>query len=419
MTVPSLLILGTDVVLAATPATPVQLAHACLAAGYDAVIPATWGDELIAARTLERLGQATSPLVQCSCPLVAQRLATHGAALGPMLLSFVAPPVATAEYLRAVYAPTPLHITFAGGCPAARHKSIDVWLSAQLLMGALRESGIAIGAQPTEFDSVLPPDRRRFFSEPGGVPTRSELRHLPSAVELHEIGADFVADLAQRLLSGERSLLDIAPALGCTCSGALGSVRPERARARVRELEPPRAFAPVVDHSVPLALDGTLPLELPVVVMRKESDLSPATDPSQSSPPYAPAPPLSLSPQPLSPPLPPPPLMSPPPSPLSVSPAAASESLPVAVEAVARRTPQGQSRAVLGTMPQARTEAGRQLPRAYVARRRSSPRGLRAVRRSGPVTAAATRSARTRWAIVAAATLGAGLLLAWLLQLIV
>ena len=45
MTVPSVLILGTDAVLAAGPATPVQLVHACRAAGYDAVIPASWGDE--------------------------------------------------------------------------------------------------------------------------------------------------------------------------------------------------------------------------------------------------------------------------------------------------------------------------------------------------------------------------------------
>jgi hypothetical protein len=46
VTSPSLVILGTDAVLAAAPATPVQLAHACLAAGYGAAVPASWGDEL-------------------------------------------------------------------------------------------------------------------------------------------------------------------------------------------------------------------------------------------------------------------------------------------------------------------------------------------------------------------------------------
>lgn len=412
MTDLTLLILGTDVVLAATPATAVQLAHACLAAGYQAVIPATWGDELIAERTLQRLRQASSPLVQCSCPLVARRLAANGAELAPMLLSFVAPPVATAGYLRAVYAPTPLHITFAGGCPAARHQSIDVWLSAQELMDALTDSGITIGSQPTEFDSVLPPDRRRFFSEPGGIPTRSGLRHLPAPVELHEFGADFVADLAQRLLSSERSLLDIAPALGCACSGAVGKVRPGAARANVKELEPPRAFAPVVDHSLPLVLESTLPIVVPPAVTRSAPELPPS-EASHSPPPFAPAPELRLSPAPTSP---LPPSHPPSPPPLSVAPA---ESEVVAVDALSRRSPPGQSRAVLGTMPHARTETGRQLPRAYVARRRSSPHGLRAVRRAEAATAATVRNARTRWAIVGAAALGVGLLLTWLLRLIV
>src|SRR5690348_16284732 len=45
-------ILGTDALLAAAPATPVQLAHACLRGGFANVIPASWGDELIASAVL-------------------------------------------------------------------------------------------------------------------------------------------------------------------------------------------------------------------------------------------------------------------------------------------------------------------------------------------------------------------------------
>ena len=47
-----IVILGTDAVLAALPATAVQLAHACIEAGFINVIPASWGDELIAAALL-------------------------------------------------------------------------------------------------------------------------------------------------------------------------------------------------------------------------------------------------------------------------------------------------------------------------------------------------------------------------------
>src|SRR6185436_19392880 len=50
-TVP-IVILGTDALLAALPATPVQLAHACLRAGFANVVPASWGDELIASAVL-------------------------------------------------------------------------------------------------------------------------------------------------------------------------------------------------------------------------------------------------------------------------------------------------------------------------------------------------------------------------------
>lgn len=384
MTVPSLLVLGTDAVLAAAPSTPVQLAHACLAAGYHAVIPASWGDELIAARTLERVRKADAPLVQCNCPLVARRLAAHGDAIAPMLLSFVAPPVATAEYLRAVYAPTRLQITFAGACLAASHESIDVWLSVEELMSALAGRGITTSTQPTEFDSVLPPDRRRFFSEPGGVPSRPALRHLPVPVEFVELRADdLVVDLAQHLLSSSRTLVDVAAALGCSCSGAVGTVGAEAARARVREHEPPRALAPVVDHSVPLSLDSEL------------SRLAPAV-----------AAPIESFPRPSIPRL---PLLS----------EAAPESAPIAVETPRRRSPPGLARAVLGIMPQARTEAGRQLPRAYVARRRSSPRGVResTVRRAEPPTGPIAEDRHSRWFVVAAIGVAVGLLLAWLLGL--
>jgi hypothetical protein len=381
VTVSSLLILGTDAVLTAAPATPVQLAHACLAAGYHAVIPASWGDELIASRCIARLREADGPLLQCSCPHVLRRIAAHGDSLAPLLLPFVSPPVATAQYLRAAYAPTRPRITFAGDCPSGSHQSIDVWLTVRELNDMLAERGIDTAAQPTEFDAVLPPDRRRFFSEPGGVPSRSTLRHLPAPVELVELkGEDIVVELAQQLLSGSRALVDIAPSVGCACSGAVGTVSAEAARARVREQEPPRALGPVVDHSVGLALDGSLPRVLPA-----------STPPVDGA-----APPERAS---------------------TVAEAVVADAAPMAIDATARRrSSPAQNRAVHGVMPHTRVDAGRQLPRAYVARRRSSPRGIRksTIRGEGFLTDRLGR--RALWILGATVGIAMGLGIAWLLR---
>src|SRR5690242_2334947 len=111
--VPSVVVLGTDALLAALPATPVQLAHACLQAGYQQVVPASWGDELVAQVVLRRLEEPRpSAAIQCSCPLVSHRLLASGSDLGPFLISVVAPPVALARYLRSVYSGSGVHITY-------------------------------------------------------------------------------------------------------------------------------------------------------------------------------------------------------------------------------------------------------------------------------------------------------------------
>lgn len=366
--------------LAAAPATQVQLAHACLAAGYQAIIPATWGDELIAARAVESLGRTNTPIVQCSCPLVASRLSAHGDIIAPMVFFCVAPPVATATYLRAVYTPTVLKITFAGGCPSASHASIDLWLSVEQLFSALADRGIDVGLQPTEFDSVLPPDRRRFYSEPGGIPTSHALNRLSPPVELIELTTqDFAVDLAQQLLASSPALIDVAPALGCSCSGSVNNVSARLARARVREQEPPRALSPVVDHALAIELQSGL------------SKVPGAPAALADHPRIAPASPLA-------------------------TPAAEPEVIATAVETPRRRSPSGPSRAVLGTMPQARS-SGRQLPRAYVARRRSSPKGVRAslVRRQ---ISDKRVDPRLRWLLIGGVGVTLGLGLAWLLRLV-
>ena len=143
MTSPSLLILGTDAVLAAGPATPVQLAHACLAAGYRSVVPASWGDEIVARRALDAIEYTNGSLVLSCCPFVTRRLARHADDIGSLVLSCVSPPVATAAYLRALYAPASVRITYVGACPAGGHASIDAWLTPAELFVDLASKGIA------------------------------------------------------------------------------------------------------------------------------------------------------------------------------------------------------------------------------------------------------------------------------------
>jgi hypothetical protein len=414
VTVPSLLILGTDAVLAAAPATPVQLVHACLAVGYQAVIPASWGDELIAARVLERLRGADAPILQCSCPLVARRLAAHGASLAPSIVAVASPPVATAKYLRALYAPIRPYVTYAGACSAADHETIDVWLAPDALASALAERGISPLTQPTEFDAVLSSDRRRFFSEPGGLPSRLALRDLPHGVTVAEPTTDDItAEVAQLLLSGSRILIDVATSQGCACSGVRRGIAAGVARATVKASEPPRALGPVVDHDLPLVLEAVVaaaplpalesPAASPTEVgadTRKDvreprlfggdaepPGITPPSRPSQSDTRRG--------------------------NSLAIAPESIDASA-VAVEAAGRLSP-GPVRAVLGAIPQSRTDAGRQLPRAYVARRRSTPRSVRSLSANGARRSSGlTRNPMSRW-LTTTAVVGAGLLAVWLL----
>lgn len=326
--------------------------HACLAAGYEAVVPASWGDELVAARVVERIRQADGPALQCSCPRVVERLEAHGDVIRPMLICTVSPAVATAEYLRALYAPARPTITVAGGCGGGS-EAIDSWLSAAELFAALASRGIALRDQPTEFET-LPPDRRRFHSEPGGLPSRATLRQLDppvACVEIHT--ADFVTTVGQHLLSNEPVLLDVAAALGCSCAGAAAGVGAAGARARVREHEPPRAPSPIVDARIPVVLDADPP--------RRRELATVSAGPARQSAPLTPPAPAPAAP----------------------------------VEPLRRRSPPGLPRPVFGTAPRSSRTDGRALPRAYVARRRSSPEGMKridpALRASAQVVPLRTR----------------------------
>lgn len=384
-----MVILGNDAMLAARPATPVQLAHACLAAGFRAVIPASWGDELVAGATLDALsGRATRPAIHCACPHVARRVLGVGSELAPHLVSIVAPPVAAARYLR-LNSAGELRITYAGRCPAAADDSIDARLTPEELLAQLADRGIDPTAQPEVFESVIPPDRRRHLSVPGGLPSPDMLwSHDRFIVETMK-GGDFASELADLVLARKEVLIDPAPAVGCVCSGAVRGAAPNEARTSVVALEPPRSAYPVVDDR------GALSLELPLpMAARGAADLvaEPAAPISGGDTRVVSGPAASLGDAPPPPPVTPhrrPRLTPPGIAAIAATPPGSSPTPPAPPR---RRSPTGIPRVVPGAVPIASDSEGRILPRAYVAHRRSPRSGVPAVTDS-PVEAPAPREA--------------------------
>lgn len=269
------IIMGADGFLAARPATPVQVAHACRAAGYAAAVPATWGDELIAEACARKLASRTLPsAIFCACRRVRDRLLGPGPDLLPFLVSYVAPPIAAARYLRRLYGSAPLDITYVGACPSASDDpAIDRQIRPEEFFATLAERGIVPAQEPLVFNSILAPDRRRCHSVPGGLPVDEILQGVGigpkpaaaasagippaliprSVVEIREI--EYAAELAQYLIMSAPVLLDLGPRLGCVCSGAIAGVPVPQARAAVMALEPPRSPTPVIEEDVAIDVE--------------------------------------------------------------------------------------------------------------------------------------------------------------------
>ncbi len=351
-------ILGTDAMLAATPATPVQLAHACMRAGYANVIPASWGDELIAATVIRHLAEAgAGPAIQCSCPIVAHRLLSTGADLRPVMVTLVSPPVAIARYVRALSQPHVTRVTYVGACPGALDDSIDIRMSPDSFISLLAERNIAIDEQPRVFESVIPPDRRRYRSQPGGVPNAETLWSELGSRTLVEIeGEDFVAEIAQHLLNGKNALIDASLRLGCVCSGARVSATPAEARAAVLAMEPPRATTPIVEEAAPIDLELPLPAapRTPIDVVAVPPDFA-----AESGPPA-----VQLFANDSS-------------RGHRISPVRGVSSIPE--PRITRTTSSIGVRPIAASAAPARPSESKTLPRTYVSRRRSSPKGMPAL----------------------------------------
>ncbi|HEX6051547.1 MAG TPA: hypothetical protein VFZ21_19885 [Gemmatimonadaceae bacterium] len=238
------MILGNDALVGARPCTPAQVANACIAAGFDLVVPPTWGDELVATAYLERLAGRHEPvIVACACPRVAALVADAGTNLPQVTLA--APPVAAARALRAVHGEAIL-ITYVGGCPSANDAAIDVRFSPSAFFAQLGRQEVSIADQPTAFGGAREDWWCRYASVPGGVPALRFLARSPVDRVLRTIDA---ASLARGKMTPSRShvLVDLASAAECACGGA---------RDAIEEGEPRRSTTPVVQCPPGLPLDA-------------------------------------------------------------------------------------------------------------------------------------------------------------------
>ncbi|MES3035000.1 MAG: hypothetical protein V4813_13460 [Gemmatimonadota bacterium] len=258
----SIAILGNDAFLAASPALPVQLMHAALAAGFDAVVPVSLGDELVAGETL-RLAQLRGrrPVVQCSCPFSLTQLCKREANLADVTIAVAPAAVALARALRLERDETQ-HITYIGACPGAQDPAIDLQVIPDAFLRGLAKRGIVLLQQPEVFSDRVPPDRRRFLSLPGGAPRTDLITALlrRNTVALSARTNPLLA-VADALFDGGVTMIDPAGAYRCVCAGADAAPSVAEGRVAITNLEPARALSPIFE--APAWLD-LRPSELPV-----------------------------------------------------------------------------------------------------------------------------------------------------------
>ena len=253
----SVLILGPDAVAAASPASAVQLVHACHRWGFSTVVPSSWGDELLAAEVIKRCtSRENRPAIQCSCPRVAERLGPNAGKIDDSVFWLATPPVAAALYVRAHSQGNDVHITYAGSCPGASDASIDQRITPTELLMALSSRGIDIAAQPMVFENIIPPDRRRHFSAVAGLPEAQRLWEAAAFRVAQPSDVDLSIGVAQLLLSDERVLIDMTGQVGCICradpvtADATSVLRAPSPVVREGLVEVGRA-APVIQEHIP------------------------------------------------------------------------------------------------------------------------------------------------------------------------
>lgn len=222
--------------------------HAALAAGFDAVVPASLGDELVAGEIL-RLAQLRGrrPVVQCSCPFSLMQLCKREANLADVTIPVAPAPVALARALR-LDRTGPQHITYIGTCPSGQDPAIDLQVFPAAFLRGLEQKGIALRTQPDVFSDRLPPDRRRFLSLPGGAP-RPELVESLLRRDVVSLGGQMnpLLAVADALFDGGVTMIDPAGAYHCSCAGGDEARSVAAGREAIARLEPARASSPIFE----------------------------------------------------------------------------------------------------------------------------------------------------------------------------
>jgi hypothetical protein len=172
-------------------------------------------------------------VVAAICPLAHEQLMVTP--VETPVVQTVAPPVATARYLRAAFQPRPVHVTYVGACPGARHDDVNVQCLPDALFTRLAESGIDPARQPRHLDGQIPAERARYASVPGGVPDCNWL--LAHRGRRVVEAAPITVDVVTQVYRTEAVLIDLAAACRCVCA---------RDRLAAARLEPPRSMQPVV-----------------------------------------------------------------------------------------------------------------------------------------------------------------------------
>ena len=265
----AVVILGNDALAAIQPLAASQLARACVAAGFDIVVPPSWGDELVAGAYLEQLADRLEYAVApCACALVRSMLERSGAASAIGCAFVAAPPVAAARLIRAKYGESVL-ITYVGECPSGSDPAIDARFSPAGFLASLARQGVSIEDQPTEMVAAEADRWRRYRSTPGGVPALRYLARPP----INRVLRDADADSLTHGLPEARSnmVVDFSIAASCACSGA---------GANLDDYEPPRSQTPIIGapNGLDLGPAPSSPRVRPTLRARPEAGNEPSAE---------------------------------------------------------------------------------------------------------------------------------------------
>ena len=257
-----LLVLPSEVFVHFYPAGPEQVINAIHAAGFEGPFFESLGDELVAYEHLRIWRENTEKRtwIRSTSPLVVEYCRARHPELLPLMAPIASPPVALARYLKLEYGED-VPIAYAGlDAPGANGlEEFTAYISFAELGQLLEERGVTIDAQP-QLLRLMPPERQRYISTPGGLPLPMLDEERASSRTFRKLRGLHTLTGLYRLLEEEHNLgfIDILPFEGALDHPSLGSPEELYWRRGILELaEPPRAEHPVIEAPPELDLSAT------------------------------------------------------------------------------------------------------------------------------------------------------------------